>query len=90
MEGAKNGFIESQMPGRADTPNQGVSCRQEPRQPPAKPDRTKPTAIQVVGGRRPSMLQRYFFTIYYPAKIKYPESSCQLQKPVDLVNMKHP
>ncbi|EQX63036.1 hypothetical protein G933_04645, partial [Escherichia coli UMEA 3180-1] len=24
MEGAKNGFIESQMPGRADTPNQGV------------------------------------------------------------------
>ncbi len=60
MEGAKNGFIESQMPGRADTPNQGISCRQEPRQPPAKPDRTEPTAIQVVGGRRPSMLQRYF------------------------------
>lgn len=59
MEGAKNGFIESQMPGRADTPNQGVSCRQEPRQPPAKPDRTEPTAIQVVGGRRPSMLQRW-------------------------------
>ena len=58
MEGAKNGFIESQMPGRADTPNQGVSCRQEPRQPPAKPDRTELTAIQVVGGRRPSMLQR--------------------------------
>ncbi len=60
MEGAKNGFIESQMPSRADTPNQGVSCRQEPHQPPAKPDRTEPTAIQVVGGRRPSMLQRYF------------------------------
>ena len=46
------------MLGRADTPNQGVSCRQEPRQPPAKPDRTELTAIQVVGGRRPSMLQR--------------------------------
>ncbi|HFS2329359.1 TPA: hypothetical protein ACHXFN_005427, partial [Escherichia coli] len=57
-EGAKNGFIESQIPGRADTPNQGVSCRQEPRQPPAKPDRTELTAIQVVGGRRPSMLQQ--------------------------------
>ncbi|MKO33551.1 rep protein [Escherichia coli] len=36
MEGAKNGFTESQMPGRVDTPNQGVSCRQELRQPPAR------------------------------------------------------
>ncbi|EEH2506754.1 hypothetical protein GYD31_004626 [Salmonella enterica] len=33
--------------------------RQEPRQPPAKPICTAQAAIRLVGGRRPSMLQRW-------------------------------
>jgi len=37
MEGAKNAYRGSQEVKRADTPNQGLSGRQEPRQPPAKP-----------------------------------------------------
>nr|MDN1823577.1 hypothetical protein [Escherichia coli] len=41
---------------RADTPNQGLSGRQEPRQPPAKPVRTAQVATRLVGGRRPMML----------------------------------
>ena len=37
MEGAKNAYRGSQEVRRADTPNQGLSGRQEQRQPPAKP-----------------------------------------------------
>lgn len=37
MEGAKNAYRGSQEVRRADTPKQGLSGRQEPRQPPAKP-----------------------------------------------------
>ncbi|WP_460366029.1 hypothetical protein, partial [Staphylococcus aureus] len=35
MEGAKNAYRAFQEVRRADTPNQGLSGRQEPRQPPA-------------------------------------------------------
>ena len=59
MEGAKNAYRGFQEVRRADTPNQGLSGRQEPRQPPAKPICTVLAAIQLVGGRRPSMLQRW-------------------------------
>ncbi|KAA0495561.1 rep protein [Escherichia coli] len=59
MEGAKNAYRGFQEVRRADTPNQGLSGRQEPRQPPAKPICTALAAIQLVGGRRPSMLQRW-------------------------------
>nr|AYU70458.1 hypothetical protein D0362_00257 [Escherichia coli] len=38
---------------RADTPSQGLSGRQEPRQPPAKPICTVQAATRLVGGRRP-------------------------------------
>ena len=44
---------------RADTPNQGLSGRQEPRQPPAKPICTEQAATRLVGGRRPSVLPRW-------------------------------
>ncbi|RKP89941.1 rep protein, partial [Escherichia coli] len=44
---------------RADTPSQGLSGRQEPRQPPAKPICTVQAATRLVGGRRPSVLQRW-------------------------------
>ncbi len=54
MEGAKNAYRGSQEVRRADTLNQGLSGRQEPRQPLAKPLCT----VQV-GGRRPMMLQRW-------------------------------
>ncbi|WP_249826452.1 hypothetical protein [Escherichia coli] len=37
MEGAKNAYRGFQEARRADTPNQGLSGRKEPRQPPAKP-----------------------------------------------------
>ncbi|MCI3092650.1 rep protein, partial [Escherichia coli] len=43
----------------ADTPNQGLSGRQEPRQPPAKLICTAQAAIRLVGGRRPSVLLRW-------------------------------
>ncbi len=59
MEGAKNAYRAFQEVRRADTPNQGLSGRQEPRQPPAKPICTEQTATRLVGGRRPSMLQRW-------------------------------
>ena len=36
MGGAKNAYRGFQEVRRADTPNQGLSGRQEPRQPPAK------------------------------------------------------
>ncbi|EFF7471841.1 rep protein [Escherichia coli] len=52
MEGAKNAYRRSQEVRRADTPNQGLSGRQEPRQPPAKPDCTERAATRMVGGRR--------------------------------------
>ncbi|EOT1147587.1 hypothetical protein ACNQDT_005366, partial [Escherichia coli] len=55
----KNAYRGFQEVRRADTPNQGLSGRQEPRQPPAKPICTALAAIQLVGGRRPSMLQRW-------------------------------
>ena len=59
MEGAKNAYRESQEVRRADTPNQGLSGRQEPRQPAAKPICTEQAATRLVGGRRPSVLQRW-------------------------------
>lgn len=59
MEGAKNAYRGSQEVKRADTPNQGLSGRQEPRQLPAKPICTAQAAIRLVGGRRPSVLQRW-------------------------------
>ena len=40
-------------------PNQGLSGRQEPRQPPAKPICTEQAATRLVGGRRPSVLPRW-------------------------------
>lgn len=59
MEGAKNAYRGFQEVRRADTPNQGLSGRQEPRQPPAKLIGTKLAATRLVGGRRPSMSQRW-------------------------------
>lgn len=59
MEGAKNAYRAFQEVRRADTPNQGISDRQEPRQPPAKPICTEQVATRLVGGRRPSVLQRW-------------------------------
>lgn len=59
MEGAKNVYRGFQEVRRADTPNQGLSCHQEQRQPPAKPICTALAAIRLVGGRRPSVLQRW-------------------------------
>ena len=40
-------------------PSQGLSGRQEPRQPPAKPICTVQAVTRLVGGRRPSVLQRW-------------------------------
>ncbi|MDF9148579.1 hypothetical protein OU540_27090, partial [Escherichia coli] len=59
MGGAKNAYRGSQEVRRADTPNQGLSGRQEPRQPPAKPISTEQEATRLGGGRRPSVLQRW-------------------------------
>ncbi|MDZ7117279.1 rep protein, partial [Escherichia coli] len=59
MEGAKNAYRESQEVRRADTPNQGLSGRQEPRQPAAKPICTEQAATRLAGGRRPSVLLRW-------------------------------
>ena len=59
MEGAKNAYRGFQEVRRADTPSQGLSGRQEPRQPPAKPICTVQAATRLVGGRRPSVLQRW-------------------------------
>ncbi len=58
MEGAKNAYRGFQEARRADTPNQGLSGRQEPRKPPAKPNRTGQAATRLVGGRRPLVLQQ--------------------------------
>ncbi|CDK51584.1 rep protein [Escherichia coli IS5] len=58
MEGAKNAYRAFQEVRRADTPNQGLSGRQELRQPPAKLICTEQATTRLVGGRRPSMLQR--------------------------------
>ena len=49
MGGAKNAYRAFQEVRRADTPNQGLSDRQEPRQPPAKPICTEQTATRLVG-----------------------------------------
>ena len=51
MEGAKNAYRAFQEVRRADTPSQGLSGRQEPRQPPAKPICTVQAATRLVGGR---------------------------------------
>lgn len=59
MEGAKNAYRGFQELRRADTPNQGLSGRQEPRQPPAKPISWEQAATRLGGGRRPSVLQRW-------------------------------
>ena len=59
MEGAKNAYRAFQEVRRADTPSQGLSGRQEPRQPPAKPICTVQAATRLVGGRRPSVLQQW-------------------------------
>jgi hypothetical protein len=49
MEGAKNAYRAFQEVRRADTPSQGLSGRQEPRQPPAKPICTVQAATRLVG-----------------------------------------
>ena len=49
MGGAKNAYRAFQEVRRADTPNQGLSDRQEPRQPPAKPICTEQTVTRLVG-----------------------------------------
>ncbi|MCE3827907.1 hypothetical protein, partial [Escherichia coli] len=59
MEGAKNAYRAFQEVRRADTPSQGLSGRQEPRQPSAKPICTVQAVTRLVGGRRPSVLQRW-------------------------------
>ncbi|WP_334371955.1 rep protein, partial [Escherichia coli] len=59
MEGAKNAYRGFQEVRRAYTPTQGLSGRQEPRHPPANPICTALAPIQLVGGRRPSMFQRW-------------------------------
>lgn len=59
MEGAKNDYRAFQEVRRADTPNQGLSGRLEPRQPRAKPICTVQAATRLVGDRRPSVLQRW-------------------------------
>ena len=59
MGGAKNAYRAFQEVRRADTPNQGLSGRLEPRQPPAKPICTVQAATRLVGDRRPSVLQRW-------------------------------
>ncbi|MCZ5569928.1 rep protein, partial [Escherichia coli] len=59
MDGAKNAYRGSQEVRRADTPNLGLSGRQEPRQPPAKPICTVQEVTGLVGGLRPSVLQRW-------------------------------
>ena len=59
MEGARMRYRGFQEVRRADTPNQGLSGRQEPRQPPAKLNCTEQAATRLVGGRRLSELQRW-------------------------------
>ena len=58
MEGAKT-LTERFRRSGAPIPSQGLSGRQEPRQPPAKPICTVQAATRLVGGRRPSVLQRW-------------------------------
>ena len=58
-EGAKNAWRGLQEARRADAPNQGLSGRQDPRPPPAKPVFTAQVATRSAGGRRPMMLQRW-------------------------------
>ncbi|PAT27623.1 hypothetical protein CJ430_30025, partial [Klebsiella pneumoniae] len=48
----KNAYRAFQEVRRADTPSQGLSGRQEPRQPPAKPICTVQAVTRLVGGRR--------------------------------------
>ncbi len=59
MEGAKNAYRGFQEVRRADTPNQGLSGSKRLRQPPAKLICTEQAATRLVGGRRPSVLQRW-------------------------------
>ena len=63
MEGAKNAYRGSQEVRRAEAPRQRVAVvtgttGQRPA-PPAKPNRTGLVATRLVGGRRPSVLQRW-------------------------------
>ncbi|MBK2837751.1 hypothetical protein FKK75_25460 [Klebsiella pneumoniae] len=58
MEGAKNAYRGFQEARLADTHNQGISGRKDPRKPTAKPNRTGQAATRLVGGRRPLVLQR--------------------------------
>ncbi|HFO4581098.1 TPA: hypothetical protein ACHJ09_005264 [Escherichia coli] len=81
MEGAKNAYRAFQEVRRADTPNQGLSGRQEPRQPPAKPICTAQAAIWLVGGRRPSVLQRWGSGVLprrFPVALKALPEPCRL------------
>ncbi|PPE88390.1 rep protein, partial (plasmid) [Escherichia coli] len=49
MEGSKNAYRAFQDVRRADTPSQGISGRQEPRQPHAKPICTVQAAPRLGG-----------------------------------------
>ncbi len=63
MEGAKNAYRGSQEVRRAEAPRQRVAVVTETTgqrpAPPAKPNRTGLVATRLVGGRRPSVLQRW-------------------------------
>ncbi|OPG75117.1 hypothetical protein B1218_33855 [Pseudomonas ogarae] len=63
MLGASTSYGEFHEVRRADTPNQGLSGRQEPRQPPAKPICTALAAIGLGLGRRPWMVKRWWSRI---------------------------
>ena len=63
MEGAKNAYREFQEARRAEAPRQRIAVvtgtTGQRLAPPAKPNRTGLAATRLVGGRRPSVLQRW-------------------------------
>ncbi|TMR07689.1 rep protein [Escherichia coli] len=93
MEGAKNAYRAFQEVRRADTPSQGLSGRQEPRQPPAKPICTVQAVTRLVGGRRPSVLQRWGSGVLprvFPVALKPLPEPCRLVLSVDRVAQTRP
>ncbi|GDB59345.1 hypothetical protein HmCmsJML259_04810 [Escherichia coli] len=84
MEGAKNAYRGSQEVRRAEAPRQRVAVVTETTgqrpAPPAKPNRTGLVATRLVGGRRPSVLQRWGSGVLprrFPVALKaQPEPCC--------------
>ncbi len=84
MEGAKNAYRGSQEVRRAEAPRQRVAVVTETTgqrpAPPAKPNRTGLVATRLVGGRRPSVLQRWGAGVLprrFPVALKaQPEPCC--------------